>query len=92
MAFEIISSHPSVKAIFVNIFGGILKCDKLAGGIIQAIEESSLKLPLVVRMCGTNAEEGRKLLEEYALKNNKEVIAAVGFREAAEKAVAALKN
>lgn len=59
MAFEILSSHPQVKTILINIFGGILKCDVLAEGIIKAAKLVDLKVPLVVRLNGTNAEKGK---------------------------------
>jgi len=66
-AFKIISSDPNVKGILVNIFGGILKCDTIANGIITAVNEVGLKLPLVVRLSGTYAEEGKKILRESKL-------------------------
>ena len=66
-AFKIILSDPKVKAIFVNIFGGIMKCDVIADGVITAAKEVQLKVPLVVRMEGTNVELGRKMLAESGL-------------------------
>jgi len=66
-AFKIITSDPKVKGIFVNIFGGIMKCDTIAEGVITAVKEIGLKVPLVVRLEGTNVEMGRKLLEESGL-------------------------
>ncbi len=62
-AFEILSSHPKVKAILINIFGGIMKCDTIATGIIKAAELVDLKLPLVCRLTGTNADKANKMIE-----------------------------
>ena len=70
-AFEILTGHPKVKAIFINIFGGILKCDILADGIIKAAELVDLKVPIVARLVGNNSEIGLKKLEEYTKKNPK---------------------
>lgn len=84
-AFKIILSDEKVKAILVNIFGGIMKCDVIATGIISAARELQLKVPLVVRLEGTNVEMGKKLLSESGLK----IIPATGMKEAAEKVVAA---
>jgi succinyl-CoA synthetase beta subunit len=66
-AFRILSSDPSVKAVFINVFGGILRCDRLAEGLIAAIKKLGLKMPVVVRMEGTNVELGRKMLAESGL-------------------------
>jgi succinyl-CoA synthetase beta subunit len=66
-AFRILSSDPSVKAVFINVFGGILRCDRLAAGLIAAISKLGLKMPVVVRMEGTNVELGRKMLAESGL-------------------------
>jgi succinyl-CoA synthetase beta subunit len=66
-AFRILSSDPSVKAVFINVFGGILRCDRLAEGLIAAVKALGLKLPIVVRMEGTNVELGRKMLAESGL-------------------------
>lgn len=82
-AFKIILQDPHVKAIFVNIFGGIMKCDIIAAGIIAAAKNIQLKLPLVVRLEGTNFEVGRKMLAESGLKLH----AANSFTEAAQKVV-----
>lgn len=87
-AFQIILKDPKVKAILVNIFGGIMKCDIIANGIIEAAKITNLKLPLVVRLQGTNAELGRKLLAESGLK----VSTAETMEEAADKVVAAAKG
>lgn len=62
-AFEILSSHPRVEAILINIFGGIMKCDTIAEGIIKAAELVDLKLPLVCRLTGTNADKANKMLK-----------------------------
>jgi succinyl-CoA synthetase beta subunit len=66
-AFRILSSDPSVKAVFINVFGGILRCDRLAEGLIAAVKKLGLKLPVVVRMEGTNVEIARKMLAESGL-------------------------
>ena len=68
-ALSVITSDPQVKAIFFNIFGGITRCDEVARGILQALGEMSLELPIVVRLDGTNAEEGRRILAEAAPPN-----------------------
>jgi succinyl-CoA synthetase beta subunit len=86
-AFQIILKDTKVKAILVNIFGGIMKCDIIANGIIEAARITNLKLPLVVRLQGTNAELGRKLLADSGLK----VSTAETMEEAADKVVAAAK-
>ena len=82
-AFKIILSDPNVKAIFINIFGGILRCDRLAEGIIKASEEVKPHVPIVVRMEGTNVELGKKMLEESGLN----LITADTMWEGALKAV-----
>lgn len=86
--FRIILGDPKVKAILVNIFGGIMNCATLAEGIIDAMREMGIKVPLVVRMEGTNVEEGKKLLEKSKLP----IITADGLTEAAEKVCAVLKG
>ena len=86
-AFKIITSDPGVKAIFVNIFGGIMKCDTIAQGIINAVRAVSLPVPLVVRLEGTNVAAGKKLLQE----SNLPIIAADDLADAAKKVVAAVK-
>lgn len=68
-AFEILSSHSQVKCILINIFGGIVKCDQIAEGIIQAATEVGLKLPLVCRLTGTNADKANQMLKEFSDKN-----------------------
>jgi len=85
-AFEIITSDPAVKAILVNIFGGIMKCDIIAEGIIEASRSLDLKVPVIVRLEGTNVERGKKLLSESGL----ELISADDLDDAARKAVAAI--
>ncbi len=87
-AFKILCGDPQVKAILVNIFGGIVKCDVIAEGIIAAAKAVSLQDPLIVRLEGTNVELGKKLLQESGLP----IITANGMAEAAEKAVAAAKK
>jgi succinyl-CoA synthetase beta subunit len=92
-AFEILSSHPKVETILVNIFGGIMKCDVIAEGIIKAAQMIDLKLPLVVRLTGTNAEKGGKLLNEFSQKNKHfNIVVADNLDDAAVKAVATLKK
>ncbi len=85
-AFKIILSDAAVKAIFINIFGGILRCDVLAEGVVAAAKEVGLKVPLVVRMEGTNVEQGKKILAESGL----DIINAVDMLDGAQKAVAAV--
>jgi succinyl-CoA synthetase beta subunit len=84
-AFRILLSDAAVKAIFINIFGGILRCDVLADGVVQAAREVGLKVPLVVRMEGTNVERGKQILAESKL----DVISANDMLDGARKAVAA---
>ena len=84
-AFKIMLKSPGLKAILVNIFGGIMKCDTIAEGVVAASKAVSLSVPLVVRMKGTNEELGRKILAESGLP----IISANNMAEAAEKAVAA---
>ena len=66
-AFKILTSDPEVKGVFINIFGGILRCDVLASGVVAAARDLNLKLPVVVRMEGTNVEKGREILQESGL-------------------------
>jgi succinyl-CoA synthetase beta subunit len=87
-AFKLILSDPSVKAVLVNIFGGIVRCDMIAEGIIEAVAEVGIKIPVVVRLEGTNAELGLKKLAESGLN----IIAASGFSDAAHEVVRAAKN
>jgi succinyl-CoA synthetase beta subunit len=87
-AFKIILRDSKVKAILVNIFGGIMKCDVIATGVISAAKELKLQVPLVVRLEGTNVEQGKKLLGDSGLA----IIPATGMKEAAQKVVAAAKG
>jgi len=66
--FRILLKDPNVKGIFINIFGGIVRCERIAHGVIEAAKEVKINVPLVVRLQGTNADEGRKLLAESGLK------------------------
>ena len=84
-AFGIITSDPAVKAIFVNIFGGIMKCDTIAEGVIAAVQETGLAVPLVVRLEGTNVDLGKKLLAESGLN----IIPADSMADGAKASVAA---
>jgi succinyl-CoA synthetase beta subunit len=86
-AFKIILKDPKVKAILVNIFGGIMKCDVIAEGVIAAAKELQLKVPLVVRLEGTNVELGKKILSESGLK----ITPADDLEDAAKKVVAAAR-
>lgn len=85
-AFKIILADSNVKAILVNIFGGIMRCDIIAEGIITAVKEVGIKIPVVVRLEGTNVELGRKMLSESGLS----IISAAGLTDAAKQAVAAV--
>ena len=87
-AFKIITADPSVKGILVNIFGGIMKCDVIARGVIAAVKEVGLQVPLVVRLEGTNVEEGKRIINESDL----DVIAADDLDDAAQKIVKAVKG
>lgn len=86
-AFEIITSDDQVKGILVNIFGGIMKCDIIAQGIVDACKTLDLKVPVVVRLEGTNVEIGKKMLEDSGL----DLITANDLDDAARKAVAAIQ-
>jgi succinyl-CoA synthetase beta subunit len=86
-AFKIILSDEEVKGIFVNVFGGIMKCDNIAAGIIQATKQLGLNIPLVVRLEGTNVEIGKKMLEESGLN----IVAADSMSDGAEKIVNLVK-
>ncbi|MCV0394618.1 MAG: ADP-forming succinate--CoA ligase subunit beta [Rhizobiaceae bacterium] len=87
-AFKIITADPNVKGILVNIFGGIMKCDVIAEGVIAAVKEVGLKVPLVVRLEGTNVELGKKIINESKLN----VISADDLDDAAQKIVKAVKG
>ena len=82
-AFKIILSDKNVKGILINIFGGIMRCDVLAQGIVEAAKETKINIPLVVRLAGTNAKEGKKILDESGLK----IISASDLGDAAKKIV-----
>jgi succinyl-CoA synthetase beta subunit len=82
-AFKIITQDPNVKGIFVNIFGGIMKCDTIANGVVEAVKEVGLKVPLVVRLEGTNVELGKKILDESGLN----VVSAKDMKDGAQKIV-----
>jgi succinyl-CoA synthetase beta subunit len=85
-AFKIMLSNPEVKAILVNIFGGIMKCDTIAAGVVQAARETKLSVPLVVRMKGTNEDLGKKILKDSGLP----IISADNMGEAGQKVVASI--
>jgi len=87
-AFKIMLRNPGLRAILVNIFGGIMKCDTIATGVVTAAREVKLKVPLIVRMKGTNEELGKKILAESGLP----IITADNMAEAGEKAVAAARG
>lgn len=88
IAFEILSSHPKVKTILINIFGGIMKCDTIATGIIKAAEMVDLKIPLVCRLIGTNSDKANAMLREFTKHNtNLKIEVASDLDDAAVKAV-----
>ncbi|ESX55849.1 malate--CoA ligase subunit beta [Mesorhizobium sp. LSHC422A00] len=87
-AFKIITRDPAVEGILINIFGGIMKCDIIAEGVIAAVKEVGLKVPLVVRLEGTNAELGKKIINDSGLN----VVSADDLDDAAKKIVAAVKG
>ena len=87
-AFKIILADSNVKAILVNIFGGIMRCDIIAEGIINAVKEVGIQIPVVVRLEGTNVELGRKMLQESGLS----IISAAGLTDAAQQSVHAVQN
>jgi succinyl-CoA synthetase beta subunit len=88
VAFKLILSDKNVKGILVNIFGGIVRCDVIAEGVVAAARELALKVPLVVRLVGTNMEQGKKILAESGLK----ILAADDLADAAAKVVKAVKE
>src|SRR3954469_24986499 len=87
-AFKIMLSNPEVKAILVNIFGGIMKCDTIAAGVVAAARETKLSVPLVVRMKGTNEDLGKKILKDSGLP----IISADNMADAAKKVVASIQK
>ena len=86
-AFKIILSDKNVKGILINIFGGIMRCDVLAQGVVDAAKEIKIKVPLVVRLAGTNFKEGKEILDNSGL----EIISATDLSDAAKKIVEAIK-
>ena len=86
-AFKIILSDKNVKGILINIFGGIMRCDVLAQGLVEAAREIKINVPLVIRLAGTNYKEGKKILDNSGLK----IISASDLGDAAEKVVKAIK-
>jgi succinyl-CoA synthetase beta subunit len=86
-AFKIILSDKKVKGILINIFGGIMRCDVLAEGVVEAAKEINLKVPLVVRLAGTNYEKGKQILD----KSNLKILSASDLNDAAKKIVEAIK-
>jgi succinyl-CoA synthetase beta subunit len=87
-AFKIMLKNPRLKAILVNIFGGIMKCDVIAQGIVAAAREVKLSVPLVVRLEGTNVDLGKKILADSGLP----IISGSNMADAAQKVVAAAKG
>ena len=87
-AFKIILSDPAVEGILVNIFGGIMRCDIIAEGVVAASKEVNLSVPLVVRLEGTNVDLGKQIMAESGLP----IISADNLADAAEKVVAAVKG
>jgi succinyl-CoA synthetase beta subunit len=86
--FRIILSDPNVKAVLINIFGGILRCDVLAQGIVEAAKKVEVKVPVVIRMEGTNVEKGREILQQSGLN----LIVATDLNDAAQKIAAIVKS
>jgi succinyl-CoA synthetase beta subunit len=87
-AFKIITADPNVKGILVNIFGGIMKCDVIAEGVVAAVKQVGLKVPLVVRLEGTNVEQGKNIITGSGLN----VVPADNLDDAAQKIVNAVKK
>jgi len=87
-AFRILLADENVKLVLINIFGGILRCDRVATGIVEAAKKMELKLPMIIRLEGTNVEEGRKILKESGLKFE----VAMNFRDAADKVAGVAKT
>ncbi|MEW6333763.1 MAG: ADP-forming succinate--CoA ligase subunit beta [Thermodesulfobacteriota bacterium] len=86
-AFRILTADPAVKCILINVFGGVLRCDRVSAGLIQAASKIDMKIPMVVRLQGTNVEEGRQMLQESEIR----FTVAEGLYEAAQKAVSLIK-
>jgi succinyl-CoA synthetase beta subunit len=87
-AFKIILADPNVEGILVNIFGGIMRCDVIAEGVVAAVREVGLQVPLVVRLEGTNVEKGKEIINQSGLN----VIAADDLKDGAQKIVKAVKG
>lgn len=87
-AFRILMSDKNVKAVLINIFGGIVRCDRVAGGVIEAMKQVKVDVPVVIRLRGTNSEEARKMLEE----SDFDFLVADGLAEVAEKVIQAMKG
>ncbi len=87
-AFRILTADQNVKAVLINIFGGILRCDVLAQGVIAAVTDLGVSVPIVIRMEGTNVEEGKRMLKDSGLNFS----TADGMADAAEKVVALAKQ
>ena len=87
VAFILITKDPRVKGIFINIFGGIMKCDVLAEGVVSAVKEVGLEVPLVVRLEGTNVERGKEILGASGLR----IIAADTMADGAKKIIEAIQ-
>jgi len=86
-AFKLILADKNVKGILVNIFGGIMRCDVLAEGVVEAAKQVNLTVPLVVRLAGTNVKEGKEILDKSKLK----ILSAFDLNDAAKKIVSAIK-
>ena len=86
-AFKILLADRNIKGVLINIFGGIMRCDVLAQGVVEAVKEVKLNVPLVVRLAGTNFKEGKKILDESNLK----ILSADNLNDAAKKIVKAIK-
>ena len=86
-AFKLILADKNVKGILINIFGGIMRCDVLASGVVEAAKQVNLSVPLVVRLAGTNYKEGKEILE----KSNLKILSADDLNDAAKKIVEAVK-
>jgi len=86
--FRIILADPAVKGVLINIFGGILRCDRLANGVVEAAKKVGINVPVVIRMEGTNVEQGREILEKSGLN----LITAKDVSDAAQKIAAVAKG
>ncbi|MBS3814300.1 succinate--CoA ligase subunit beta, partial [Candidatus Bipolaricaulota bacterium] len=85
-AYEIVTEKKGLEAVFINIFGGLTRCDEIANGIVKALESKEANLPLVVRLTGTNEEQGRKILEENG------ITATTSFDRGAKEVVSKTKS